>query len=65
MPVLFGAQGRYVCGGFGLLSNSSRVYCWICVRIAVFAGRVDWVVSLMSDRMLLSISSVWRCEACL
>jgi len=53
-----------MCGGFGLLSKSSRVYCWMYARIAGFAGRVGWVVSLMSARILLCIPSIWRCKAC-
>ena len=59
-----GCPGGYVCGGFGLLSKSFRVYCWMYARIAGFASRIDWVVSSIRGSMLLSILSIWRCEAC-
>jgi len=53
-----------VCGGFGLLWKSYRVYCLMCTRIAGFASRVGWVVSSISGRMLSRILSIWRYDAC-
>jgi len=51
VPVSSGNWDWYECGGFGLLSKSSRLYGWMYVRITSFAGRVGWVVSSISGRM--------------